>query len=179
MSHGKKKKEMDSCNGHHSVPVMEQNFHWQFSLPLWVVTVTKQTYRDTLPLVMATEEGITMSDIPNRCEDDVLHQSDSLQENFLPAVSGWNGNTLSLDKFVFCKEVVVFVGCDRVRPCQNFFQAIFEFPAPKSPTDARSWFDQVKRVPYAFSMASRSLRKLLKQGHRLNKMTSSKHFLEN
>ena len=55
---------------------------------------------------------------------------------------------------------------DSVRPCQNFLQAILEFPTPQKLTDIRSWFGLVNQVSYAFSIADKMqpFRDLLKQG---------------
>ena len=78
--------------------------------------------------------------------------------------------TLNPDKFVFAKDTVNFAGFQitpsSVRPCENYLQAIRDFPTRKTTTDIRSWFGLINQVSYAFSAADRMLpfRQLLKPG---------------
>ena len=66
-----------------------------------------------------------------------------------------HGAIFNPKKFQFCKREVVFAGLvvseSGVRPPQEMFRSIREFPTPKNITDVRAWFGMVAQVAFAFS----------------------------
>ena len=67
-----------------------------------------------------------------------------------------NGVVYSDTKFQFCRDNVDFAGLQvtttGVAPSSDMLQAIYDFPTPKSITDARSWFGLVNQVAWAYSL---------------------------
>ena len=176
---GKKKTVFDAWNGYHSVPIRDEDRHLTTFITPW----GRYRYKTTPQGYIASGDGYTrrydeiVADIPakTKCIDDALLWADTLEESFFQAVQwldicGRHGITLNPEKFVFGQDTVNFAGFEitlnSVRPSQQHFQAIRDFPTPRNITDIRSWFGLVNQVSYAFSMADKMLpfRELLKPG---------------
>ena len=68
-----------------------------------------------------------------------------------------NGIVANTNKFQFCKDTVVFAGLtitpNGVTPSANILSAIQNFPIPTNITGARSWFDLVNQVSWAYAIS--------------------------
>ena len=92
--------------------------------------------------------------------------ADDLNKSFFLVVDwldlcGHNGIILNPDKFMFGANTVEFAGFEimpsNVRPCNNYLDAIRDFPTPANITDVHSWFGLINQVSYAFAVTKRML----------------------
>ena len=109
----------------------------------------------------------------NRCVDDSLLNSDTLENAFFQAANylsllGQNGILQNPDKFQFGSKTVEWAGFtiseNNVKPLAKHTAAIRSFPTPLNITDLRSFMALLQQVSYcyAISPATTPLRHLLK-----------------
>ena len=67
-----------------------------------------------------------------------------------------NGITFNPDKFVFAKKEVDFAGFriteDGIQPCDKIIEDIRKFPAPRTISEARSWFGLTEQVAWSYTI---------------------------
>ena len=173
----KKKTVFDCWNGYHSIPLYEGDRHLTTFITPW----GRMRYRVAPQGYIASGDAYTrrfdaiVSDFPNKskCTDDSLLWEDDLEKSFFQSVDwldicGNNGVTCNPEKFDFGQDEVEFAGFeitnDSVRPCVKFFEAIQDYPTPRSISDIRSWFGLINQVSYAFAVTEylNPFRELLK-----------------
>jgi hypothetical protein len=90
-----------------------------------------------------------------RCVDDITHFDTELEEHWWRTLDyfklvGRAGVVLNPGKFQICERTVNFAGFrvsdQSVEALPKFFEAIKDFPTPKSTTDIRSWLGLVNQV---------------------------------
>ena len=174
---GTKKTVFDAWNGYHSVPIRKEDRHYTTFITPW----GRYRYCAAPQGYIASGDGYSrrydeiVAHIPNKtkCVDDTIMWSNSIEESFQQAtnwldVCGRSGIVLNPDKFEFAQDTVEFAGFQisksLVKPSKKYWEAIKNFPQPRSVTDIRSWFGLINQVSFTFSMADKMLpfRKLLK-----------------
>ena len=102
-------------------------------------------------------------DVPRvvKIVDDALLYDETIEEAFFHTfdyltLGAQNGIVFNKSKFQFCQENVDFGGLhlipDGIAPSATMLMAIQDFPTPANITDARSWFDLVNQVAWAYSL---------------------------
>lgn len=149
----------DAWNGFHSVPLRESDRH----LTTFITTFGRWRYKRAPQGFLSSGDGynrrfdaiLTDFDRKERIIDDTIFYDDELESHwwrtieFLETV-GNAGIVLNPEKFQFASREVDFAGFritdERIDPLPKFYNAIKDFPIPKSTTDIRSWFGLVNQV---------------------------------
>lgn len=149
----------DTWNGYHSVPLRESDCH----LTTFVTPFGRWRYKRAPQGFLSSEDGYNRPfdailadfDRKERIVDDTLFYDDDLDEHgwrtidFLATV-GNAGIVINPSKFQFASQEVDFAGfritSNRIDPLLKFYNAIKDFPTPKSTTNIRSWFGLVNQV---------------------------------
>ena len=164
---GKVKSVLDVWNSFHSVPVREEDRHKLTFVTQW----GRFRYKVAPQGYLASGDGYThrFANITEGIEnkrsivDDTLIWSDNIQQNFedvckLLEVCHTAGLIFNSDKLQFGQDTVEFAGLEvtmsGVRPSRKFLESIRAFPAPKTLSEARSFFGMVNQVNYAFAMST-------------------------
>ena len=96
----------------------------------------------------------------NKCVDDVLGWAESLTQLFFDVCHFlYNKNSHGViqnpAKFIWGRQEIDYLGFkilkDGVRPTDEMFSAIADFPRPSDITGVHAWFGLVEQVSFAFS----------------------------
>ena len=189
----KKKSVFDCWNGYHSIPLYEGDRHLTTFITPW----GRMRYRVAPQGYIASGDAYSrrldeiVSDFPNKtkCIDDALLWEDTIEESFYQAVDwldllGRNGVIANPAKFIFGADEVEFAGfditMDSVKPCRKLFEAIEDYPTPRSISDIRSWYGLINQVSYAFAVTDFLLpfRELLKPNRKFAWTEELNHIFE-
>ena len=148
----------DAWNGFHSVPLRESDRH----LTTFITTHGRWRYKRAPQGFLSSGDGYNRRfdailadfDRKERIVDDTLFYDNELQEHWWRTIDflitvGNAGIVLNPDtsKFQFACREVDFAGfhitSERIDPLPKYYNAIKNFPTPKSTTDIRSWFGLV------------------------------------
>ena len=160
-----KKTVLDAVDGYHAISLDEQSRplttfitewgrYWYNRMPQGFIAsgdaYTRrfdEVTKDVLRKVKIVDDSLLYDD---DIESAFFHTFDYL---YLGAI---NGVVYSDTKFQFCRDNVDFAGLQvtttGVAPSSDMLQAIYDFPTPKSITDARSWFGLVNQIAWAYSL---------------------------
>ncbi|CAC5357528.1 unnamed protein product [Mytilus coruscus] len=149
---GMKKTVTDAWNGYHSVPIREEDRHFDIHHTMGALQVqgcstgihgSGGAYNQRFDAIISNFNDKV------KCVDDTSCE-------WLDLLCS-NGITLNQKKFQFAQDTVNFAGLTitqtNIRPSTKFLDAISNFPTPTDITGARAWFGLINQGAYAFAMA--------------------------
>ena len=151
----------DAWNGYHSIPLREEDRH----LTTFLTHIGRYWSNRAVQGFASSGDAFNrrMDDIlkefprHKRCVDDNLSYDTDLEEHWWRAISfldlmGKNGVIINPEKFQFCQREVDFAGFrikeTNIQPLPKYFEAITNYPTPKSTSDIRGWFGLVNQVAH-------------------------------
>ena len=151
----------DAWNGFHSMGMRMEDRHLTTFITPW----GRYRYKRAPQGFASSGDGYNrrMDDIlceyprHKRCVDDNLCYDEDIEQHWWRVIDylelmGKNGIIINPEKFQFCRKEVDFAGFrikeTRVEPLPKYYNAIRDFPTPRSTTDIRSWFSLVNQVAH-------------------------------
>ena len=151
----------DAWNGYHSIPLREEDRH----LTTFLTHIGRYWSNRAVQGFASSGDAFNrrmdeiLKDFPRhkRCVDDNLTYDIDLEEHWWRVIAflelmGKNGLILNPEKFQFCQREVTFAGFHieetRIQPLPKYFDAIMNYPTPKSTSDIRGWFGLVNQVAH-------------------------------
>ena len=174
---GQFKTVLDAKNGYHAVELSEE----AKELTTFITPWGRYRYRRAPQGFLSAGDAYTRrmdeiyKEVPEKCKviDDSLIYAETLEEIFWKTfdyikLGADNGITFNPEKFVFAKKVVDFAGFkiteDGIQPSDKILEDIRKFPAPRTISEARSWFGLTEQVAWSYTIKDtmNGFRELLK-----------------
>ena len=149
----------DLWHGFHQIPIAEEDRHYT----TFITKNGRFRYKRVPQGFVASGDALNnrldaiFADFRNkeRLMDDTIYFDESLEDHWWRTIdflitAGKAGCVMNPKKFQFARREVDFAGFriseEKIEPLPKFFDAIRNFPSPKSTTDIRSWFGLVNQV---------------------------------